>query len=76
MVGHGRLLEVKERHELADTDLAGVFAQHVDELHADRVTERFGDRCHPRGLFALDVGVDDRLAARLTGRALRLRRKQ
>jgi hypothetical protein len=33
------LLEVKERHELADADLAGVLSQDVDELDADRVAE-------------------------------------
>ena len=58
---------------LADADLAGVLAQHVDELEADGVAERLGDRGHPLGLGALDVGVDDRRAARLAGRALLLR---
>ena len=39
---------------------------------ADRVAERLGDLGHALGLGALDVGVDDRLAARLAGGALRL----
>src|SRR5687767_8548248 len=32
MMGDGRLAQVEERHKLADADLAGVLAQHVDEL--------------------------------------------
>ena len=67
--------DVEERHQLADADLAGVLAQHVDELQPDRVAERLGDLGHALGLLALDVGVDDRLAARLAGRALGLRRE-
>jgi hypothetical protein len=39
--------DVEQRHELTDTDLPGVAAQHVDELHADRITERLGDLGHP-----------------------------
>ena len=66
---------VEQRHQLADADLAGVLAQHVDELQADRVAERLGDLGHADRLLALDVGIDDRLAARLAGRALGLRRQ-
>ena len=73
MVGDGRLGDLEERDELADADLPGVLSQDVDELEADRVAERLGDRRHPLGLGALDVGVDDRLAARLARRALLLR---
>ena len=58
--------------QLAHADLAGVLAQHVDELQADRVAERLRDLGHPHGLLALDVGIDDRLATRLAGRALLL----
>ena len=68
-----RLADVEERHELAHADLAGVLAQHVDELQPDRVPEGLGDPCHPHGLFTLHVGIDDGLAARLAGWALLLR---
>ena len=68
-----RLGEVEERDELADADLAGVLAQHVDELHPDRVAERLGDGGEALGLLALDVGVDDGLAAGLARGALLLR---
>ena len=57
--------DVEQRHQLAHADLAGVLAQHVDELEPDRVAERLGDLGHPDRVVALDVGVDDRLAARL-----------
>jgi hypothetical protein len=73
VVGDGRLGEVEERHELAHADLAGVLAQHVDQLQAHRVAERLGDGRHPDGLLTLDVGIHDRLAARLAGRTLLLR---
>ena len=66
----GRLGELEERNELADADLAGMLSQDVDELHADRISEGLGHRGHPLGLLALDVGIDDRLTARLAGRAL------
>jgi hypothetical protein len=49
-----------------------VSAQHVDELQADRVAEGLGDVGHAGGVLALDVGMDDRLAARPPGRALLL----
>ena len=65
--------DVEQRHELADADLAGVLAQDVDELEPNRVAERLGDLGHPDRLLALDVGIDDRLAARLTRGALDLR---
>ena len=68
----GRLADVKQRSQLADADLAGVLSEHVDELEPDRVAERLGDRRHTLGLVSLDIGVDDRLAARLAGRALLL----
>ena len=73
MVRDGRLGEVEQWDELADADLAGVLAEHVDELQPDRVTQRLGDRGHPLRLVALDVGVDDGLAAALPGGALLLR---
>ena len=72
MVGERGLRDVEQRNQLADADLAGVLAQDVDELQADRVAERLGDLGHPHRLLALDVRVDDRLAARLAGRALGL----
>jgi hypothetical protein len=68
------LLEVKQGHELADTDLPCVLSQHVYELDAHGIAERLCDLRHSLRLLALDVGVDDRLAAWLAGRALRLRR--
>ena len=43
--------------------------QHVDAAAGAEV-ERLGDLGHPDRLRALDVGVDDRLAARLAGWAL------
>ena len=66
----GRLGDVEQRHQLAHADLAGVLAQHVDELQPDRVAEGLRDGGQAVGLLALDVGIDDRLAARLAGRAL------
>jgi hypothetical protein len=41
-----------------------VLEQHIDQLQADGVAEGFRDRRHPLRLFTLDMGVDDRLAAR------------
>ena len=75
MVRDGRLGEVEQRHELAHADLAGVLAQHVDELQADGIAQRLGDLRHPDGLVALDVGIHDRLAARLPRQPLGLRRE-
>ena len=75
VVAEGGLGDVEERHELAHADLAGVLAQHVDELQADGVAQRLGDRRHALGLVALDVGVDDGLAARLARGALLLGRQ-
>jgi hypothetical protein len=49
-----------------------VLAQDVDEPRADRVAEGFRDLGELLGLLALGVGVDDGLAARLAGCALRL----
>jgi len=69
----GRLRELEERHELTDADLAGVLAEHVDELQADRIAERLGDGRHAGGLRAFNVGVDDGLAARLAVGTLLLR---
>ena len=74
-MGDGRLREVEERDELADADLAGVLSQHVDELHPDRVAERLGDLAIRSACGALDVGIDDGLAAGLAGGALLLRGK-
>ena len=53
--------------------LAGVFAEHVHELHADGVAERLRHLRDPRRLLTLDVGVYDRLAAALAGRPFDLR---
>src|SRR4051794_12513609 len=72
VVGHGRLPDVEERRELANADLARVLAQDVHELEADRIAERLGHGRHPLGLPALDVRVDDGLAAGLAGGALLL----
>jgi hypothetical protein len=47
VVGDRRLGELEQRYELADTDLAGMLSEHVDELEADGVAERLGDRGHP-----------------------------
>jgi hypothetical protein len=71
----GRLGDVEQRHQLADADLAGVLSEHVDELEANRVAECLGDLGHADGVLAFDVGIDDRLAAPLAGRALGLRRQ-
>ena len=54
--------------------LPACFRQHVHELQAHRIAERFGNRRHPLGPLALDIGVDDRLATALAGRALLLGR--
>jgi arsenate reductase (thioredoxin) len=72
-MGDRRLGELEQRHELADADLAGVLSKDVDELHSDRVAERLRYLSHPFALGPLDVGVGDRLAARLAGGALLLR---
>src|SRR4051794_19128158 len=71
----GGLREIEEWDELADADLAGVLAENVDELHADRISERLRHRRHPLGLGALDVRVDNRLATGLADRTLLLRRE-
>ena len=42
-----------------------MFPQHVNQLHPDGVAERFGHFGHTCSLSALDVGVDDGLAAAL-----------
>ena len=68
---HREVIEVM--HELAHADLAGVLAQDVDKLQADRVAERLGDLGHPHGLITLHVGIHDRLAAALAGGTLDLR---
>ena len=73
VVAQRGLGDVEERHELADADRAGVLAQHVHELQPDRVPEGFGDVGQTGGLFAVDVGVDDGLAARRAGGPLGLR---
>jgi hypothetical protein len=52
-----------------------VLAQDVDELQADRVAQRLGDEREAGSLGALDVRVDDGLAARCTRGALLLRRE-
>jgi hypothetical protein len=49
-----------------------VLSEHVDELEAHRVAERLRYDRHAGRMLALDVGVDDRLAARLAGGALGL----
>jgi hypothetical protein len=71
-VRDGGLGEIKQRDQLTHADLAGVPAQHIDELDAYGVAERLGDARHPGGVTALDVRVDDRLAPWLPGRALAL----
>jgi hypothetical protein len=67
-----RLREIEQGNELTDADLAGVLAQDVDELDAHRVTERLRDLRHPLSLLALDVRVDNRLAAAFARRPLLL----
>src|SRR4051794_7048040 len=64
--------DVEQRHELAHADLAGVLAQHVHELEADRVAERLGDLGDADRVLALDVRIDHRLATGLARRALGL----
>ena len=67
------LADVEQRRQLAHANLAGVLAQHVDQLQADRVAQGLGHAGHPLGLDPVGVGVDDGLAAGLAGRALLLR---
>jgi hypothetical protein len=64
--------EVEQRHQLTDAHLAGVFAQHINELQTDWVSERLRDGGQPDRLGALYVRVNDRLAARFAWRALLL----
>jgi hypothetical protein len=73
MVRNSGLREIEERHQLADADLAGVLAKHVDQLHPDRVPESLGHLGHTLGLGALDVGIDDRLTTGLAVGTLGLR---
>jgi len=73
VVGERGLGDVEQRDELAHADLACVFAKHVDELQADRVPQGLCDLGHAHSVIALDVRVDDRLAAAHAGRALDLR---
>src|SRR5262249_28090626 len=75
VVAQRRLGDVEQRDELADAYLARVLAQHVDELKPNRIAEGLGDRGHPDGVGLREVGVDDRLAAALAGRALVLWRE-
>ena len=72
VVGDGRLREVEQRDQLADADLAGVLAQDVDELQADGSPSALATSAIRGRVLALDVGVDDRLAAGLAGGALLL----
>ncbi len=75
MVGERRLRDVEQWHELADANLSGVLAQHVNELQADRVAEGFCHLGHPYRVIAIDVGIDNGLTAALTSRSLLLRNK-
>ena len=43
-----------------------VLAEHVDELHTNRIAEGLRDLRHPLGLVTFDVRVDHRLAARFS----------
>ena len=72
MVRDRRLADVEQRGQLAHAHLACVLAEYVDQLEADGVAERFGDLGDALGLRALHVRVDDRVAARPSGRALAL----
>jgi hypothetical protein len=49
-----------------------VLSQHVDELQTHGIPERLRDRAHTLRLVSLHVGIHDRLAAALAGRALLL----
>lgn len=71
-MGERGLGDVEQRHQLADADLPGVLAQHVDELQPDRIAECLRDLRHAQRLIALDVWVDDGLAAGPAGGALLL----
>ena len=55
MLGQGRLRDVEERLEIADTGPAAVLAQHIDDLQARRITERLGELREPPGVDRLDV---------------------
>src|SRR5215218_7027248 len=65
VMGDGGLGQIEQRDELAHANLAGVLPEYVDELKADRVSERLGNQGHALGFAAFEVGVDARLAARL-----------
>ncbi len=75
MMGERGLGDVEQWHELTDTDLAGVLAQHVDELQTNRVTEGLGDLGHTQCTIALDFGVCDGLTTALSSGSLLLRGK-
>ncbi len=70
MVGERGLGDVEQRHQLTDADPAGVPAQNVHELQADRVTKGLGDLSHAQRVLALHIWVDDGLAAALARGAL------
>ncbi len=72
-MGDRRLGEAKKRHQFADADLPGVPSKDVDELHPNRVAQRFRNAGHPFGLLPLDVGVGDGVAADLALGTLLLR---
>ena len=75
VVRDGGLGELEERDQLAHAHLARVPAEHVHELHPDRVAERLRHSRHPLGLRPLDIGIDDRLAAWLAHGPLLLGRE-
>ena len=72
---NGWLREIKQWHQLAYAHLPCVFAEHVNELKSNGITERLSDARHAGRLFTFDVGVHDRLAARRSRLALGLRDK-
>jgi len=50
VVGQQRLLDLKQRDQLALTDILGAATQHVDDLYPQRLGQRLGDARDPLGL--------------------------
>ena len=62
-------------YRIVDFALSNLANAGYHELEADRVAERLGDGGHAKRVLALDVGIDDRRAARLSDGTLGLRCK-
>ena len=75
MVRHRRLPDVEQRDQLADAHLAGVLAEHVDELQADRVATLDKLKTARKARFArITAAIDDRVPKAQVARELNMDR--